>query len=255
MHTEVSINFGVLYGFLIVLARVSGFLIFVPLPGMNAIPTIARAVLAVTLTFCLAPMWPPMKSDAQTGELAIWTIFEFAVGVVVGLGLAFLLESFQVAAQAIGLQAGFSYASTVDPSTQADTAVLQTVLQLFAGVLFFALGLERHFLRLLAIGLDTVPSRDALAKAFNTEAVIQFGSMMLSVGLRLALPVMGFLMILDLTFAVLSKVHAQLQLLSFSFSVKMLAGLAMFAATLSLCPSILENFAAHVLGAPARMLK
>lgn len=254
MHTEVAINFGVLYSFLVVLARVSGFFVFVPLPGINAVPASSRIVLALALTFCLLPLWPPIEAEVQTGELVIWAIFEFAIGLVTGVGVAFLLESFQVAAQSIGLQAGFSYASTIDPSTQADIAVLQTVLQLFSGVLFFALGLDRHVLRLLAIGLDGRPSRAVISKVFNPQVIIQFGSWMLGVGMRLALPVMGFLVILDLTFAVLSKVHSQLQLLSLSFSVKMLAGLAMFAATLSLCPSIMENAAARTFGVLARLL-
>jgi flagellar biosynthetic protein FliR len=247
MHTEVSIDFAVLYGFLVVLARVSGFLVLVPLPGMSAGPSVARIVLAVTLTFSLLPLWPKVKSATGSGELALWAASEFALGLVAGVGVALLLEAFQIAAQSIGLQAGFSYASTIDPSTQADTAVLQTVLQLFSGVLFFTLGLDLHVFRLLTIGLNGIPSPTALSKAFNAGAVLRFGSMMFNNALRMALPVMGFLLLLDLAFALVSKVHAQMQLLSFSFSAKMLAGMALFAATFALCPSILAAAAARTL--------
>jgi flagellar biosynthetic protein FliR len=254
MHTEVTIQFGLLYSFMIVLARVSGFLLLVPLPGLNAGPTTSRIVLALALTSCLLPLGPAVSGDASFSGLALWIAAEFAFGLVTGIGMAFLLEGFQVAAQAVGLQAGFSYASTVDPSTQADTAVLQTVLQLFTGVLFFALGLHLQLIRLLTIGLDLAPNAAAISKAFNVEAALRFGTLMFTTGLRLAMPVMGSLILVDLAFALLSKVHSQLQLLSFSFAIKMLAGLALFAMTLSVCPTLFGSAAARTFEILQRIL-
>lgn len=254
MHTEVSIDFALLYSFIIVLARVSGFLVLVPLPGLNAGPGISRVVLALALTVCLLPRWPAARNDAPISHLALWVIAEFAFGLVTGVCLAFLLEGFQVAAQAVGLQAGFSYASTVDPSTQADTAVLQTVLQLFTGILFFSLGLHLQLLRLLTIGLDLVPDGSAISKAFNAEAAMRVGSLMFTTGMRLAMPVMGSLILVDLAFALLSKVHSQLQLLSFSFAIKMLAGLALIAVTLSACPKLLADAAVSTFDIVRRLL-
>lgn len=254
MHAEIAIEAGVLYSFMIVLARVSGFLLLVPLPGLNAGPNLSRVALALALTVCLAPRWPAARSGALASELGLWILTEFALGLASGVCLAFLFEAFQVAAQAIGLQAGFSYASTIDPSTQADTAVLQTVMQLFTGMLFFALGLHVQLLRFLSIGLDAIPDGAAISKAFNPQAAMRLGSMMLSTGVRLAMPVMGSLVLIDLAFALLSKVHSQLQLLSFSFAVKMLAGLILFAMTLRLWPMLLSDAANHSFDILRRLL-
>lgn len=254
MHAEVSIDFAIVYSFMIALARVSGFLVLVPLPGLNAGPTAARIVLALGLTVCLMPHWPTVKSGTLFGDLVLWVAAEFALGLSIGIGIALLLETFQISAQAIGIQAGFSYASTIDPSTQADTAVLQTVLQLLTGILFFALGLDFQVIKLLTIGLDTLPTGAAIAKAFNPKVVGSLGSMMFSTGLRLAMPVIGSLMLLDLAFALLSKVHSQLQLLSLSFSAKMLAGLMIFAFTLSACAPLLKTTAAHTFDILVRLL-
>lgn len=240
MHTDAIVDFRVLYSFAVALARVSGFLVFVPLPGLNAGPSVSRVVLALILTISLMPLWPPVEATAQFGDLTLWVAAEFMVGLVTGIGVAFLLEGFQVAGQAIGLQAGFSYASTVDPSTQADTAVLQTVLELFAGILFFATGLHLQLIRLLALGMDTLPTAGAVSKAFNAAAVIRLGSLMFSTGLRLAMPVIGSLLLLDLAFALLSKVHTQMQLLSLSFSAKMLAALALLSIMVGACPALLS---------------
>ena len=63
-----------------------------------------------------------------------------------------------MAAQMIGLQAGYSFASTVDPTTQADTTTLQLMAQLFAGSLFFAFGFDRQVIRILAKSFESIPS-------------------------------------------------------------------------------------------------
>ena len=55
MGTDLTINVGTLYAFLLVLARISGAFIFVPIPGIQAGPQIARALLSVSLTLALQP--------------------------------------------------------------------------------------------------------------------------------------------------------------------------------------------------------
>ena len=54
MGTELKLDVGTLYAFMLVLARVSGVFIFVPLPGINAGPEMIRAALAGSIT--LAPV-------------------------------------------------------------------------------------------------------------------------------------------------------------------------------------------------------
>src|ERR1039458_8820856 len=58
MHADVTFNLSTVYGFLLVLARVSGVILFVPLPGFSAGPDTSRVVLALALTMTLSPVWP-----------------------------------------------------------------------------------------------------------------------------------------------------------------------------------------------------
>ena len=46
MPAQLTFSLSTVFGFVLVLARVSGAFIFVPLPGLSAGPEIARAVLA-----------------------------------------------------------------------------------------------------------------------------------------------------------------------------------------------------------------
>jgi len=253
MHAEFTFQLATLYGFLLVLARVAGVIVFVPIPGFSAAPGVSRVVLALVLTIALFPVWPsqafagplprlPVLVPGQLlGQLLGWMGAEAALGLTIGVAIAFLLEGVQMAAQILGWQAGYSYASTVDPSTQADTTTLQLMAQLLAGMLFFALGFDRQVLRVLARSLEWVPSGSFPLHGPAAEAIVRLGAVIFSTGLELAIPVLALLILLDVAFAVLGRLHAQMQLLSLSFAVKMLVTLAFLASILSVYPAVFER--------------
>jgi flagellar biosynthetic protein FliR len=242
MHTELTFNLSTLYGFLLVLARVSGVIAFVPIPGLSAGPEVSRVVLALALTISMLPVWPaPNLTGALLGRLLGWIGAEAAFGLTIGLAVSFLLEGLQMAAQVIGLQAGYSFASTIDPSTQADTTTLQLMSQLFAGSLFFAFGFDRQVIHILARSLETVPVGTYMLTGPIAEAIAHLGSAIFSTGLQLAIPVLALLLLLDIAFAVLGRLQTQLQLLSLSFAIKTLTALAFLGGVLSFYPAVFQK--------------
>src|SRR5690349_7948787 len=158
MPVSLTLSLGSLLGFLLVLARVGGALVFVPLPGVRGAAEPARAGLALGVTLALVSRWPTVDAAAPSLPLlGAWIIGEAALGMAIGISAAIALEAFAFAAQMLGMQAGYGYASTIDPNSEADSAVLVVLAQLVAGMLFFALGLDRDVLRLFAQTLDRIP--------------------------------------------------------------------------------------------------
>jgi flagellar biosynthetic protein FliR len=64
---------------------------------------------------------------------------------------------------------------------------------------------------------------------------------MFSTGMRLALPMVAILLLVDISLALLGRVNAQLQLLTIAFPVKMMVGLAIFGWLLLLMPVFLRT--------------
>ncbi len=255
MHTELTLPLCSVFTFVLVLARVSGLLAIVPLPGLSAVSDSCRAALAVVMTTALFPAWP--TPPAELPSLSRWIAVigsEAAFGLTIGVAIAFLLEGVQLAAQMIGLQAGYSYASTIDPSTQADTTTLQVLAQLFAGCLFFGFGLDRQVLRVLANSLRSMPEAGFALSGMATETVARLGARIFKTGFQLALPVLALTILVDVACAVLGRLHSQLQLLSLAFAAKMLVGLAFLTMVLRLYPAVFEHSAAETLGALVRIL-
>jgi flagellar biosynthetic protein FliR len=235
MHTDLTLSLSSLYGYLLVLARVGGALSFVPLPGFSNGVDSARVLLALGLTAALTPIAPAAAlPDPLIGGMLAALGAEAAFGIAVGLAVAMLIEGLLVSTQIFGLQAGYSYASTIDPSTQADSNVLLVFAQLGGGLLFFALGLDRQVLRVFAASLAAHPPGTFFLRASSIEAIVGLGAGMFATGMRLAMPVVVLLALVDVALALLGRIHQQLQLLTLAFPIKMLATLAFLAAILVL---------------------
>jgi flagellar biosynthetic protein FliR len=255
MPDNATLSAGALYGFLLVLARVGGSLIFVPLPGVRSAPEAARVALALGFTLALYAQWPVVRTDSVTvAVLAGWALTEAAVGLAIGISVAIALEAFTLAAQVLGLQAGYAYASTIDPNTEADSGILLVFAQLMSGMLFFALGLDREILRLFAQSLEKVPAGAYVFGRATAEPLIRLGATLFSVGVRLALPVVALLVMVDVALALLGRINAQLQLLTLAFPAKMLTALILLSWMSTMFPRILREISGHAWIAAHRML-
>ena len=236
MSDNVQLSQGLLLGFLLVLTRIGSLFAFVPLPGNQAWPSTAKVAFVLAMTFSLFPWWPKVDEYFSLGQLVATMAGEAALGLAIGVLVSMFLESFIFGAQLISVQAGYSYAATIDPTTQTESGVLSIVTQLLGGILFFLVGLDHLLLRAFVHSLERLPPGHFPWQSQVGPALIRFGSEMFVTGLQLAFPVIALLVLTDLCLALLNRLNQQLQILSLSFSLKMLAGLFALAGVLGVLP-------------------
>ena len=250
------INFEWLTGFLLTLARVGGVFSFVAIPGFQQAPDMVKASLSILVSITLYPLWPKWQGAMPSvGFLLVVIMSEAALGITIGLAVRFVEEALLLSGQMVGLQAGYSFASTIDPTSQADSSVLQVLAGLTASLLFFSFHLHEQVIRVLAQSLVSHPPGRIFQMNASAEPLIQLGSSIFTSGLRLAFPVIALLMFIDISLALLGRLNSQLQLLSLSFPVKMLVAIAVLAMTGSSIPLIYERAAIKNLGFAVRSMR
>lgn len=242
MPTDLPVSLATIQAFAFVLARISGAIVLVPLPGLNAAPAPVRVILSLSFTIALFPAWPVVQGMTTLGAFVGAMLAESAYGLALGLTVAFILEVFVLAAQMLSVQAGYSYASTIDPTTQADSTVLLVIAQLTGGLLFFALGLDRRILTAFAVSLQTHPPGSLLFTSAMGYDLIQLGSALFSTAFKMALPLLALLLMLDLSLGLMGRLNAQLQLVTLAFPVKTLAVISLFAWSILLFPRTSANY-------------
>lgn len=242
MPVDGLFSYATIFGFLFTLARIAGVFAFIPLGPFRSGPDMARIVLALGMTVAIFPQWHVQPGlDVSLSRIIAGVAQETALGLAIGLTISLVLEAFQVAAQMVSLQAGLAFASTVDPSSGADSTVLMTTAQIFASLLFFASGADRLLVRALADSFQLLPPESFSPGRNWTDLVVHLSASIFSTGFRMAAPVVILLLLIDLVLAVLGRIQNQLPLSTLSLPVKLGAAFALLALTLSVQPRFFES--------------
>jgi len=240
--------------FVLVLMRVSLLAVFAPWPGSRQTPAVVKVTLALVMALVLAPAWPRLNVAGEPATVFLgWAVAEAALGLTVGLVLALVNDCFGMAAQLLGLQAGFSYASSIDPTSEADSTVIPVLVQLLAGLLFFALGLDRLLLGLLGESLRSCPPAQCVPRE-SVAAVVKIAGMALETGVRLALPLIALMVTTDLALALLGRFSPQFQLLQTAFPLKIAVALFFLAWLVPLMAPAYESLVREALVLLRRVL-
>jgi flagellar biosynthetic protein FliR len=247
MHGELAIPASTVLAFGLVLIRFIGIFILIPMPAKDAAPGTARIIFALAATLALFPCWPQVDvAEATIGIVLGWVVSEMALGLAIGLMVTFLAEAMTFGAQVLSQQAGYSYASTVDPMTQADSDVLPAATQVVAGLLFFTTGLHRTVIGVLASTLSAYPPGQFQLTRNLATTVVRLSANTFEFGLRLALPIIGLLLMTDLALGLVGRLNSQIQLSTQAFPVKMMLNLLAVTAVFAAAPLLYESFAAQI---------
>lgn len=255
MLAKLSISGDQLAFFLLTVSRMSGLMIFLPVPGLRAIPESIRPLIALALAIGVSggvEAAPQMASSPSA--LVVCCLAELSFGLLWGLAVHYLIEAFVLGAQFLALQAGFGYASIIDPATQADAGLLQMLAQLMASLLFFVSGLHREVLYLLAESLHRIPPGHFILSAATGNSLIALGADMLEIAARLAMPLLALLILVDLALALIGRIQAQLQLLPMAFPAKLLVSLLVLGMLTGSWVNIFGSFRSDVVGFLARIV-
>jgi len=96
-------------------------------------------------------------------------------------------------------------------------------------------------IRIFVRSMELAPPGSFVLSAGMGRQLLSMGSVMFSTGVRLALPVVAILLMVDVSLALLGRVNAQLQLLTIAFPVKMMVGLSVLGWLMLLVPTLLRS--------------
>jgi flagellar biosynthetic protein FliR len=242
MPSESAFN-ALLVGFVLVLTRIGALFAFIPLPGARTYLDAPKAMLAIAVSLMLFRYWPiPTAVATSFSSILVAIAAEAALGLAIGTGVAILFEATQLWAQFIALQAGFSYATTIDPNSEADSGILLIFTQLLTSLIVFASGLDGRMLQALAQSFDRIPPGSFQLTTPGALRIVELGSQMFQIGFRLSLPVIAILLIADVALALLGKIEQHMQLSNLMFPLKTLAAALILATGMISSAGLIEQW-------------
>jgi flagellar biosynthetic protein FliR len=245
MHITLPALSGIILTYLLVFSRVGAMMMLLPGVGTMGVPARVRLVLALAVSFALAPTVQgqyPAAAPQTMIALVILIGQEITAGVLVGAMAAVIMSALQVAGFLIASQIGLAYAQTLDPTQNTQGAVVGNFLTLLGTVMIFATDLHHLAIGAIAGSYRMLPPGAALPTADMAQLVIKLISSSFALGFQLAAPFLVFGFAIYAALGVLAKLMPQLQIFFVAVPINILCG---FVIMLAMLGSIITLFLSY----------
>ena len=211
------------YTFMWPMLRISALMLTAPILAQNAINIRFRILIALALTWLVYPLhrWPAMDPTSAQGLLQVFN--QVAIGATMGLVLQIVVAAVVVAGQSISSAMGLSMANMMDPNL-GNVPVVSQFLLVLASLVFVGFGGHAILLGLVSESFQTIPIGTSFLQQAVLGKVLQWSSMMFLGALLMALPVMVFLLFINVGLGIVTRAAPSLNIFAVGFPAMMLAG-------------------------------
>ena len=221
----------ILWPFLRVLALFSS----MPVIAQRSVPIRARIGLAFLIAFCAQASMPaiaPIALDSSAAMMAV--LQQVMIGVSLGFAVRIVFAAIEFAGELIGLQMGLNFAAFFNPMT---SSVETSVTRLFGVTISWLFVVSGGHLLVIAAVVQSFTAFPVGAEPLAFLRTMQphrWGAEIFSIGLWIALPLVGMLLFTNLILGVISRVAQQMNIFAIGFPITLGVGLVGVMLTLPL---------------------
>lgn len=223
MTIEMSALIYWLSGMLWALGRVGGFCMVAPIFSATVMPARIRVALMLVLTMVLAPL-APTQLDLFRAAGAATMVSQILVGASIGFVLQLVFQAMSYGGVLIGQSMGLGFAEMVSPTTNGTSPVLGQYYLVLVSLLFLAMDGHLQVISLLADSFHSLPPGAAGLDQKSLWSVAMAGRDLFAGALRVALPAMTALLLVNIGFAATSRASPSMNLFAVGFPISICMG-------------------------------
>jgi flagellar biosynthetic protein FliR len=234
--------------FALLTGRLGGLMMTAPGWSGTTMPRLIRTALIVVLAILLLPSVPATAMSDHVLDLPLPMAAEIAIGVVIGLAAAVLVQAVGLAGEVMSMQMGLSIAPALAPVPEMQVVGVGPITTMLAILIYFTLGGHLMLLRALADSLQTLPLGGGMQFTGGGPVAVALAGQLFSCAASVAAPVMVTLLLTNLALAILSRAVPQLNAMMVSFPLTIGIGLLMFAVSLPNVSTVVAHWVQELPG-------
>ena len=222
------IDEGALTLFLLILSRMSGFVMFNPLLSRQNFPGTFRAGFVLLLSaFTYSVEGGRLEPPSGVLPFAGAVLLELTVGFVLGMIINFFFYIPQMAGLAIDTQMGMTMNQVYDAGSRSNMSVTGTLLNTLMILLFFAGNGHHTLLRIMLTSGEIVSYGSVSIGHDLTNLALELFIECTVLSVKLCMPILAAELIGQLGMGVLMKVIPQINVFSINIELKVIIGLGL----------------------------
>ncbi|MBB1384213.1 MULTISPECIES: flagellar biosynthetic protein FliR [Pseudoalteromonas] len=233
MELPFSVIIQWLSDFLLPLVRISSMIMVMAGLGAKNVPTRIKVGLAVVVTLVALPNLPPATfTNLFSFEMILVVIQQLLIGVAIGFASTLLLNTFVLAGQILAMQTGLGFASVVDPSNGMSVPAVGQFYLILATLLFFVFNGHLMMIQMVIHSFEVLPVDGNWWAVDHYWDIVTWGGWMFSTALVLSLAPLTAMLVINMSFGIMTRAAPQLNIFSIGFPLTLVAGLIIIWATL-----------------------
>ena len=227
MTLEVSLSAIVeqLSAYLWPFVRISAFAMTMPVIGGSFVPRQVRLLFALALTLIVAPVLPPSSTESFLSfQGLVVTVQEVVIGVAMGFALQLVFDAIALGGQVIAMSMGLGFAVFLDRERGINIPVLGQLFLMLGMLVFLALDGHLALIQLLVDSFQILPIAGGGLSRNAISLLLEWSGQVFVVAVKIALPAVTSLLVVNLSFGVTSRAAPTLNLFAVGFPVAMLLG-------------------------------
>lgn len=205
------------------MGRISGLIIAAPFFSSSLVSSRIKVFFIFVLSWVCAFMVPEKLSfENFTGLYIVYMVQEIAFGLLMGFILQLVFEVFALVGQIISMQAGLGFAIMIDPSTKASVPLISQFYLMMTTLVFLSLNGHLVLLEALMNSFQVMPISTWSLDTGALWRIMMFSGWMFKEAVLVTIPAIIALIIVTLTFGIVTRVASQLNIFSLGFPITLM---------------------------------
>ncbi|WGV99533.1 flagellar biosynthetic protein FliR [Vibrio sp. YMD68] len=207
--------------------RIAAMLMVMSVTGARFVPTRVRLYLGLAITFAVSPAIPEVPTEIELFSLQGFLVVleQVIIGVAMGTITQFMIQTFIILGQILGMQSSLGFASMVDPANGQSTPLLGQLFMFLATMFFLSTDGHLKMIQLVVFSFKSLPIGSGSLTTVDHREIALWLSIMFKVSLSMALSGIIALLTINLSFGVMTRAAPQLNIFSLGFAFALLVGL------------------------------
>lgn len=205
------------------LGRVGGFCMAAPIFNATVVPARIRVAMIIVLTMVLAPL-APTQMDLLSGAGVATMAMQMLIGASIGFVLQLVFQAVSYGGILIGQSMGLGFAELISPTSNTSVPVLGQFYMVMVSLLFLAMDGHLQVIQLLADSFRGLPPGVTGLDSKSLWVLVMAGGDLFAGALRVALPAMTALLLVNVGFAATSRASPAMNLFAVGFPISICMG-------------------------------
>lgn len=228
--------------YLAIFVRVMGALALAPIFGNVTVTRRVRVIVGIAISYAMFAANPYVPLGYTTIiEYTVILLKELVVGLTLGFTTSITLTIINMAGQFIDREMGFSMVSNFDQTFNTETTITAEFYSILVMIIMLCTNMHYFVLSALADSFELIPlGKVSIDSGILYSTMIEYMTDYFLIAVRISLPVIICVMLLNVVLGVLAKTAPQMNMFVIGIQLKIFAGFAVMFATLSFLPNITE---------------